>query len=117
MNGEPLLDWLRGTGATKVAIRFGVDTVDGAADLVALSIAEFIPREGRKSRVDSSNRPTFPPLEAVCRQTRGRRSALHRPASRWVRRCAYSSSRRPSSGRRSSEKRASIPVRLSAHAG
>ena len=71
MRGEALVERLRGTRATKVVIRFGVDAVDGAADVVALSIAEFIPCEGRKSRVDSSNRPTFPPLEVVCRQTYG----------------------------------------------
>ena len=70
----PLLDWLGDTGATKVAIHFDVDTVidadeiqlglgadlagltsgqarhvvadiDGAAEVVALTIAEFIPRQ------------------------------------------------------------------------
>jgi arginase len=69
----PLLDWLSDTGATKVAIHFDVDTIDadeiqlglgadlgglstaearrvvadidGAAEVVALSIAEFIPRQ------------------------------------------------------------------------
>ena len=72
-DSEPLLNWLRGTGATKVAIHFDVDTVDadeiqfglgadrgglssaqalrvvadidGAADVLALTIAEFIPRQ------------------------------------------------------------------------
>ncbi len=67
----PLIEWLRNTGATKVAIHFDVDTIDAAeerfglgedfgglstlearrvmadlesaADVVALSIAEFIP--------------------------------------------------------------------------
>ena len=69
----PLLDWLGDTGATKVAIHFDVDTIDadelqlglgadlgglstaearrvvadidGAAEVVALTIAEFIPRQ------------------------------------------------------------------------
>ena len=69
----PLLDWLAGTGCTKVAIHFDVDTVDsnevvlglgavpdglrsdevrrivadvtGAADVVGLTIAEFFPRQ------------------------------------------------------------------------
>jgi arginase len=68
----PVLDWLGATGATKIAIHFDVDTIDadeiqlglgadrggltsaqarrviddlsGAADVVALTIAEFIPR-------------------------------------------------------------------------
>ncbi|HMQ66994.1 MAG TPA: hypothetical protein PJ992_11940 [Arachnia sp.] len=68
-----LLEWLRGTGASKVLIHFDVDTIDadevhlglgydvggltsaqarrvvadidGAADVVALSIAEFFPRQ------------------------------------------------------------------------
>jgi arginase len=72
-DSTPLLGWLRGTGASKVAIHFDVDTidadevrlglgadiggltsaevrrivadVDAAADVVALSIAEFIPRQ------------------------------------------------------------------------
>ena len=72
-DSEPLLNWLRGTGATKVAIHFDVDTVDadeiqfglgadrgglssaqalrvvadidGAADVLAVTIAEFIPRQ------------------------------------------------------------------------
>ena len=69
----PLLGWLDTTGATKVAIHFDVDTIDadeiqlglgadlgglntaearrvvadidGAAEVVALTIAEFIPRQ------------------------------------------------------------------------
>jgi arginase len=69
----PLLHWLGDTGATKVAIHFDVDTIDanqirlglgadhgglttaeacrvvadidGAAEVVALTIAEFIPRQ------------------------------------------------------------------------
>jgi arginase family enzyme len=69
----PLLDWLGDTGATKVAIHFDVDTIDadeiqlglgadlggltsaqarrvvadidGAAEVIALTIAEFIPRQ------------------------------------------------------------------------
>lgn len=69
----PLIDWLRGTGVRKVAIHFDVDTVDAAevqfglgadlggltgaqarrvvaditaaSDVVALTIAEFIPRQ------------------------------------------------------------------------
>jgi arginase len=69
----PLLDWLGDTGATKVAIHFDVDTIDadeiqlglaadrgglttaearrvvadidGAAEVVSLTIAEFIPRQ------------------------------------------------------------------------
>ena len=69
----PLLDWLGDIGATKVAIHFDVDTIDadeiqlglgadlgglstaearrvvadidGAAEVVALTIAEFIPRQ------------------------------------------------------------------------
>jgi len=69
----PLRDWLADTGATKVAIHFDVDTIDadeiqlglgadlgglstaearrvvadidGAAEVVALTIAEFIPRQ------------------------------------------------------------------------
>jgi arginase len=69
----PLLDWIGDTGATKVAIHFDVDTIeadeiqlglgadlgglttaearrvvadiDGAAEVVALTIAEFIPRQ------------------------------------------------------------------------
>jgi arginase len=69
----PLLYWLGGIGATKVAIHFDVDTIDageiqlglgadlgglstvearrvvadiaGAAEVVALTIAEFIPRQ------------------------------------------------------------------------
>jgi len=68
-----VLDWLGATGATKIAIHFDVDTIDadeiqlglgadrggltsaqarrviddlsGAADVVALTIAEFIPRQ------------------------------------------------------------------------
>jgi len=68
-----LLDWLGDTGATKVAIHFDVDTIDAdeiqlglgadlggltiaearrvvadiddAAELIALTIAEFIPRQ------------------------------------------------------------------------
>jgi hypothetical protein len=70
---QELLDWLGDTGATKVAIHFDVDTIDadeiqlglgadlggltttearrvvadldGAAEVVALTIAEFIPRQ------------------------------------------------------------------------
>ncbi|WPB95932.1 arginase family protein [Streptomyces malaysiensis] len=70
---EPLLDWLAATGCSRVAIHFDVDTVDSnevllglgpepdgltgsevdrivsditaAADVVALTIAEFIPRQ------------------------------------------------------------------------
>ena len=70
---RPLLDWLAGTGCSRVAIHFDVDTVDsneivlglgmepnglttaqvrrvvddldGAADVVGLTIAEFIPRQ------------------------------------------------------------------------
>ncbi|WP_068430993.1 arginase family protein [Piscicoccus intestinalis] len=70
---EPLLDWLRGTGCSKVAVHFDVDTVDsneivlglgavpggltaaqaartindlaGTADLVGLTIAEYVPRQ------------------------------------------------------------------------
>src|SRR5215207_7651426 len=70
-SSAPLLDWLGGTGATKVAIHFDVDTIDAdeiqlglgadlgglgtaearrvvadidsAAEVVALTIAEFIP--------------------------------------------------------------------------
>ena len=69
----PLLDWLGNPGATKVAIHFDVDTIDadeiqlglgadrggittaaarrvvadidGAAEVVTLTIAEFIPRQ------------------------------------------------------------------------
>jgi arginase len=69
----PLLDWLSGTGCSRVAIHFDVDTVDSneivlglgaepdgltsaqtrrvvadlttAADVVGLTIAEFIPRQ------------------------------------------------------------------------
>jgi arginase len=69
----PLLDWLGDTGATKVTLHFDIDTidadeiqlglgadrggltstqagrvvadVDGAAEVVALTIAEFIPRQ------------------------------------------------------------------------
>jgi arginase len=69
----PLLDWLETTGATKAAIHFDVDTIeadeiqlglsahlgglttaearrvvadiDGAAEVIALTIAEFIPRQ------------------------------------------------------------------------
>jgi arginase len=69
----PLLDWLGDTGATKVAIHFDVDTIDAdeiqlglgadlggltsaqagrvvadidsAAEVIALTIAEFIPRQ------------------------------------------------------------------------
>jgi len=69
----PLLEWLAGTGATKVAVHFDVDTIDadeiqlglgadrggltsaqvrrvvadldGAAEVLALTIAEFIPRQ------------------------------------------------------------------------
>jgi arginase len=69
----PLLDWLGNTGATKVAIHFDVDTIDadeiqlglgadrgglstaevrrvvadidGAAEVVAVTITEFIPRQ------------------------------------------------------------------------
>jgi arginase len=70
---QPLLDWLAGTGCSRVAIHFDVDTVDSneivlglgaepngltsaqvrrivddldtAADVVGLTIAEFIPRQ------------------------------------------------------------------------
>jgi arginase len=72
-SGAPLLDWLGTIGASKVAIHFDVDTIDaeeiqlglgadlggftsaqarrvvadidGAAEVVALTIAEFIPRQ------------------------------------------------------------------------
>ena len=72
-SSAPLLDWLGDTGTTKVAIHFDVDTIDadeiqlglgadlgglstaearrvvadidGAAEVVALTIAEFIPRQ------------------------------------------------------------------------
>ena len=72
-SSAPLLDWLGDTGATKVAIHFDVDTIDadeiqlglgadlgglttaearrvvadidGAAKVIALTIAEFIPRQ------------------------------------------------------------------------
>ncbi|WP_018296356.1 arginase family protein [Corynebacterium lubricantis] len=72
-NSDALISWLRGTGATKVAIHFDVDTVDSneaalglgqvpgglssaevrrvigdlskEADVVGLTIAEFIPRD------------------------------------------------------------------------
>jgi arginase len=70
---RPLLDWLAGTGCTRVAIHFDVDTVDSneiiiglgavpggltgeqvrrivadltaAADVVGLTVAEFFPRQ------------------------------------------------------------------------
>jgi arginase len=70
---QPLLDWLTATGCSRVALHFDVDTVDGneivlglghpaggltrvevsrvvtdvatAADVVALTIAEFFPRQ------------------------------------------------------------------------
>ena len=73
ITSAPLLDWLGDTGATKVAIHFDVDTIDadeiqlgqgadlggltsaqarrvvadidGAAEVIALTIAEFIPRQ------------------------------------------------------------------------
>ena len=72
-NSVPLIRWLRGTGVSKVAIHFDVDTIDaaeiqyglgadvggltseqarrvvadvtGAADVVSLTLAEFIPRQ------------------------------------------------------------------------
>lgn len=72
-SSDPLLAWLRGTGCSRVAVHFDVDTVDAderqyglgadrggltgeqarrvvgdvaaAADVVALTIAEFIPRQ------------------------------------------------------------------------
>lgn len=72
-DSAPLIRWLRGTGVSKVAIHFDVDTIDaaeiqyglgadvggltseqarrvvaditGEADVVALTIAEFIPRQ------------------------------------------------------------------------
>ncbi|MFC0675196.1 arginase family protein [Brachybacterium hainanense] len=72
-NSAPVLDWLRRTGASRVAIHFDVDTVDAdevrlglgadvggltsaqarrvvtdasrTADVVALTIAEFVPRQ------------------------------------------------------------------------
>ena len=72
-SSAPLLDWLGDTGTTKVAIHFDVDTIDadevqlglgadlgglstaearrvvadidGAAEVIALTIAEFIPRQ------------------------------------------------------------------------
>ncbi|WP_203567744.1 arginase family protein [Aestuariimicrobium ganziense] len=72
-DSEPLLTWLRGTGCSKVAVHFDVDTIDGnevvlglgadpgglsstqvvrvindvagAADLVGLTIAEYVPRQ------------------------------------------------------------------------
>jgi arginase len=96
----PLLDWLDTGGATKVAIHFDVDTVDadeiqlglgadrggltstqvrrvvadidGMAEVIALTIAEFIPRQvmhlqqilagfpllGRRTRADAPHLPT-----------------------------------------------------------
>jgi arginase len=73
VDSAPLLDWLRGTGATKVAVHFDVDTIDAdevqlglasdrggltsaqarrvvggiddAVEVVALTIAELIPRQ------------------------------------------------------------------------
>ncbi|WP_046732086.1 arginase family protein [Streptomyces humi] len=70
---EPLLDWVRATGCTRVAVHFDVDTIDSdeaglglgfvpggltssevrrivadigeAADVVGLTIAEFVPRQ------------------------------------------------------------------------
>jgi len=72
-NTRPLLDWLASTGCTRVAIHFDVDTIDsnemvlglgaepggltsgqvrriitdidGTADIVGFTIAEFIPRQ------------------------------------------------------------------------
>jgi arginase len=72
-NSRPLLDWLASTGCTRVAIHFDVDTIDsneivlglgaepggltsgevrriitdidGTADIVGFTIAEFIPRQ------------------------------------------------------------------------
>jgi arginase len=72
-DSEPLVAWLRGTGCTRVAVHFDVDTVDSdevrlglgadvggltgaqarrvvrdvaaAADVVGLTIAEFVPRQ------------------------------------------------------------------------
>lgn len=72
-DSRPLLDWLRGTGCSRVAVHFDVDTIDSveivlglgpepggltsaqlrrvvadldqASDIVALTIAEFIPRQ------------------------------------------------------------------------
>ncbi|MET8977350.1 arginase family protein [Streptomyces sp. NPDC004539] len=72
-SGRPLLDWLAGTGCSRVAIHFDVDTVDaregvlglgkvpggltgaevrriagelaGAADVVGTTVAEFFPRD------------------------------------------------------------------------
>lgn len=72
-NSDALLEWLRGTGATKVAIHFDVDAIDadevqlglgadaggltiaevrrviadveGASDVVGFTIAEYIPRQ------------------------------------------------------------------------
>jgi arginase len=41
---RPLVDWLAGTGCSRVAIHFDVDTI-AAADVVGLTIAEFFPRQ------------------------------------------------------------------------
>jgi arginase len=99
-SSAPLLDWLDTGGATKVAIHFDVDTVDadeiqlglgadrggltstqvrrvvadidGMAEVIALTIAEFIPRQvmhlqqilagfpllGRRTRADAPHLPT-----------------------------------------------------------
>jgi hypothetical protein len=67
---QPLLDWLAATRCSRVAVHFGVDTIDsneivlgrGAepgglttvqvqriADVVGLTIAEFIPRQVMRS--------------------------------------------------------------------
>ncbi len=75
-SSAPLLDWIRATGATKVAVHFDVDTIDAdevqfglgydrgglttaqarrviadidaAADVVALTIAEYTPRQAMR---------------------------------------------------------------------
>lgn len=75
-SSRPLLDWLAGTGCSKVAVHFDVDTIDsaevvlglgaepgglesaearrivadlrGAADVVGLTIAEYIPRQAMR---------------------------------------------------------------------
>jgi arginase len=82
----PLLDWLGDTGAAKVAIHFDVDTIDadeiqlglgadlgglttaearrvvadidGAAEVIALTIAEFIPSSGDAPAADPHRIPT-----------------------------------------------------------
>jgi arginase len=42
---QPLLDWLAATGCSRVAIHFDVDAIDSAADVVGITVAEFIPRQ------------------------------------------------------------------------